>query len=254
MNLQSLLGAASIGKDTTGNFKCSLKGLAVRPLANGKFYARDGDGLIDATDLTIDGSEDFIWRWPVRKPEQGDLLIRSDDPFSVIFVENVEDSATEIEGLDPATSNRVEYCPPTNLLNVHVFVKVISLLDRLPAHIAPANILPLLLCANKDAGDSSDLLTMLITMQALGGESGENALLPFFLLQGAKGESLQTLLLLQTFSTGTGLLGHIFEGPTTSRQSSEPAEVRSGTEEPSEGLAAAQRRKRRPLARSKPTR
>src|SRR5262245_13946129 len=112
MNLQS----PAIGKDTSGNFKFSIKGLAVRGGPDGKFIAREGDQFVDVTDLTFDGGENYIWRVPAEELKAGDIIIKSDNPFSALIVTKSNHGA-HIEGFDPATSTCVEYCPPTNLLN-----------------------------------------------------------------------------------------------------------------------------------------
>ena len=62
MNLQSLFGNVTLGKDASGNLKQSLRGLAVRASADGKFIARDGDQYVDVTELTIEGGENYVYQ------------------------------------------------------------------------------------------------------------------------------------------------------------------------------------------------
>jgi hypothetical protein len=129
MNLNSILNGVSIGKDTSGNFKLSLEGLAVRT-SDGKFLAVKKDRLLDVSELTLDGADGFVYRLPVQKRdvERGDLIITSENPFSVVFVDGVENDGS-VKGVDPGTHERVEYIPPTNVLvDVHLYVKVVSLL------------------------------------------------------------------------------------------------------------------------------
>ncbi|HMG68790.1 MAG TPA: hypothetical protein VK588_13925, partial [Chitinophagaceae bacterium] len=129
MNLQSIFGSIAIGKDSSGNFKQSAYGIAAKT-ENNKFIARQfskkatnkkdkgnhgraagGDetiekavtGFIDVTDLTLDGTETLFYRVPVKikdlVPHQ-DMIIRSDNPFSVLFVEEVDGDV--ISGYDPS--------------------------------------------------------------------------------------------------------------------------------------------------------
>lgn len=200
MDIQSLLSGVALGKDTSGNFKPSIKGLAVRR-PDGKFVVHDGQQMLDVSDLTLDGADNFIYRLPMQSVKQGDVIITSDSPFSVLFVQDVSDNG-KLSGLDPHTNTVVEYIPPANLLNIHFFVKVVSLLDGLAGDMERDNLLPLLLLNNK----SNDGLTTVLLMQALGGTSLDSKnLLPLLLLLGNKndsnktGDSLTTLLLLQTF-------------------------------------------------------
>lgn len=200
MDMQTLLGGVALGKDTSGNFKPSMKGLAVRR-PDGKFYVHDGQQMLDVNDLTLDGADNYIYRLPVQSVKQGDLIITSDSPFSILYVQDVSKEG-QLSGLNPYTNTVEQYIPPANLLNIHFFVKVVSLLDGLAGDRESDNLLPLLLLSNK----SNDGLTPLLLMQALGGTSLESKnLLPLLLLLGNKndssktGDSLTTLLLLQAF-------------------------------------------------------
>jgi len=117
MNVQSLFGGASIGKDVSGNFKVSLKGLAVRATPEGKFVTKDGDHFLDVTDLTLDGTERFIYRLPVPSVEPGDVVVMSDTPFATMFVQHVAEDGT-LEGYVPQTSTTERYVATVNLLNI----------------------------------------------------------------------------------------------------------------------------------------
>src|SRR5262245_23218677 len=84
------LFGAQIGKDTTSNFTWSLEGLAIKTVDN-RFVHPVVEGktanLIDVTCLTI-GIDPYVWRIPVEfeSVQRGQLLVRSDSPFSLLFV------------------------------------------------------------------------------------------------------------------------------------------------------------------------
>jgi hypothetical protein len=185
MNLQSVFGSVAIGKDTSGNFKQSMYGLAVKATADGRFVARHKNELVDVTDLTIDGTENLIYRLPTKKPTpKKDIIIRSDNPFSVLFVEEVLAGGT-VKGIDPATGDVQEYRPVTNLLSTNFFVTVVgpdSLLEGKDEN----ELLPFLLLGNQSAGaNTSDPLTTLLLMQSLGSKKLDNkALMTLMLLRG----------------------------------------------------------------------
>src|SRR5438477_6429913 len=116
MNTESIFGSVAVGKDTSGNFRLSPYGLAVRSAPDGRFVARHKDELVDVTDLTFDGSENFVFRIPKKAPEpKKDIVIRSDSPFSALFVDEVL-SDGRVRGTDPATGDVQEYRPVTNLV------------------------------------------------------------------------------------------------------------------------------------------
>jgi hypothetical protein len=212
MNLQSIFGGISIGKDTTGNFRSSLKGLAVRASPGGEFLTLDGKNLVDVSDLTIEGTEQYVYRLPVQSVKAGDLIITSESPFAALFVQEVVRADGHLLGLDPYNL-QVEYTPPTNLFNVRFFVTVVSLLD-LNGPIGAQNLLPLLLLGNKGDNSGMDGLTTILLLQALGGTAfGEDNLLPLLLFGGA-GDALETMLLLQAQRGG--------KNPFESLSSNEP--------------------------------
>jgi hypothetical protein len=217
MNLQS----PAIGKDTSGNFKFSIKGLAVRGGPDGKFIARDGDQFVDVTDLTFDGAENYIYRLPVEEPKPRDIIIRSDNPFCALFVTKVEHHGAHvahIEGFDPATNTCVEYCPPTNLLNCRFFVKIVSFLDNIFTHKNSCEAMAFLSWATKSAGSTSDdLLPLLLMSRSAGGKlpDDERLLLPLIFAGGnGSGNSVEKLLLLQAFG-GANLFGARSKRPVT---------------------------------------
>src|SRR5262249_3673408 len=116
MNLKSIFGGVSIGKDTSGNVKLSAKGLAVR-VSDNKYVAAEGNELIDVGGAVFDGGEKYIYRLPVRLDDvqAGDLIITSESPFQALFV--IRKRGNSISGLDPRTSVQVDYIPTVNLFD-----------------------------------------------------------------------------------------------------------------------------------------
>src|SRR5437773_909844 len=109
MDLKSLFGGVSIGRDTSGNFKMSLLSdrieLAVRT-PDGQFYAKDKNGLKNVTELTVDAFDGMVFRLPVTKVKEGDVLIVSESPFTAVFVDKVDSNGTA-RVLNPASSSAV---------------------------------------------------------------------------------------------------------------------------------------------------
>ncbi len=211
MDLKAIFGGVSIGKDTSRNIMPSIKGLAVR-VSDEKFVVKEGNTLADVNGFIIDGGEKYVYRLPVN-PDQvrpGDLLVTSDNPFQPLFVTQGRRNGT-LRCLDPLHNLEVDYIPPTNMFNVRFFVKAISLVEGLGGQGAN-NLLPLLaLSGGLGGGESSeqeDGLTTLLLLQTLGGQAVDmNRLLPLFLLKGSRGDSLETLLLMQALGINLGNLG-----------------------------------------------
>jgi hypothetical protein len=213
MDFKSIFGDISIGRETSGNIRPSIKGPAVR-IADGTFVAQDGDGLLDVSGFVFDGGEKFVYRLPVNEQqiERNDLLIISDSPFQALFVKEVKQGT--IVGLNPQSSSLIEYVPHGNIFGFKLFVKVVSLIDRLGSSAGDTDLLPLLLLGDSDhstSGDDASPLTMLLLLQTLGGDRGQsldmNKLLPLLLLKGAKGDGLESLLMLQALGLNAGNLG-----------------------------------------------
>src|SRR5262245_43015815 len=101
MNISSILNGIAIGKDTSGNFKLTPEGLAVRTTPSGKFVVSKGDQLLDVTDLTFDGGETFVYRLPVQRKDlkPGDIVITAENPLEVLFVRQVHQNG-RLTGLD----------------------------------------------------------------------------------------------------------------------------------------------------------
>lgn len=217
---------AQIGKDTTSNFTWSFNGLAVRTLDN-RFVVPQFEGdtasLIDVTCLTI-AMDPCVWRLPVafESVQRGQLLVRSDAPFSLLFVERVDLKDRRIHGIDPMSDQVVNILVPEKSLEVPSFlVRVVSLFDAFDgdgldlgsAGGGLSGMLPLLLCfgglggggAAAGTGISNNLLLALLLSK--GGDLG--SLVPLLLLSsgGQTNSSLQTLLLASAFSGGKGIFG-----------------------------------------------
>jgi hypothetical protein len=228
---------AQIGKDTTSNFAFSFAGLAVRTLDNRWLVPKlDNNGnpkVTDVTCLTI-GIDPCVYRIPVvyDSVTPGNLLIRSDAPFSVVFVTEKLDGH-RIKGIDPRTDEVVEIIVPSQELDVPSFlVRAFSLFDGLDGGIFGGGkggdvggtnlsaMLPLLLLSGGLGGTNGGLnlngnnnLLMALALSK-GGSFGNGNPLMFLLLAGAGSGSgvqsnslLQALLLSSMFSGGGGFFG-----------------------------------------------
>jgi hypothetical protein len=69
MNVQSVLGGIAIGRDHSGNFRPSLRGVAVC-IDKNRFVALDNGQLLDVTPLTLDGADDTVYRVPIKDPKR----------------------------------------------------------------------------------------------------------------------------------------------------------------------------------------
>jgi len=197
MYTQSILGSVTLGKDTTGNFKQSIYGLAVRATTDGKFIARHKNKYMDVTTGTIDGTDNLVYRLPVKMPKPGDIIIRADDPFSVLFVEKIDDTGN-VTGFDPSTEDIVEYRPVTNMFNLNFFIKVVGP-DNLLGGKNSDDLLPLMLLSGQGAaGNSNDSLSTLLLMKSFGKESldDDDSMLPFLLLSSQKNAGIDPLALM----------------------------------------------------------
>jgi hypothetical protein len=123
-----------IGKDTSSNFALSFNGLAVRTLDNRFVVPRLGDDgkvkLMDVTCMTM-ATDPYVFRIPVTVDDvkPGDLLVRSDSPFSLLVVE-AGPANGRIEGIDPRSDETVEILIADRTLNIPtLLVRVVSLFD-----------------------------------------------------------------------------------------------------------------------------
>jgi hypothetical protein len=248
----SILGGVAIGKDTSGNLRLSIRGLAARNPHTQRFIlvgTADGDKPepIDVTELILPGAERFIFRLPVAADavKKGDIIVKSDSPFNVIFVNEVVGEGRALSGVELISSDEVVYLPPATSFGLRLFVKAVSIFDLFGSHhspdgkarhhggtppwIDPSILLLQLLdtagtttAGTTTAGTATpdptaaasapaapaprnDLLTELLLFQSLSGDKNElSRLLPLLLLRGQGGNSLETILLLQSLQH----LGH----------------------------------------------
>jgi len=227
MNLSSILGGTYIGKDTSGNLIPTFVGGVAVQTPDGWFVMKDSK-MLDVSDLILTGTENYVYRIPVdiKNLKPGDLIIKSDNPLDVIFLQEVEKNGN-IRGLD-TTSEVVEYTPPINpLFKIRLYVKVISLIDGFGDGKDGNNFLPLLLLTNRgDLGTGGDALTTLVLLQALSGTALDtNRLLPFLLLSGTKSDGgLDSLLLLQALGGTQGLLGDMLSSDRKSPDTAAPGQ------------------------------
>jgi hypothetical protein len=231
MDVKCIFGDVQIGQDKSGNFKFSIKGLAVRrPDDTFAAFEQDSAGghLVDVTCLLLDGAE-YVYRFPVQAGQinAGDLIITQENPFYALFVIAPPDPTTgHIKGLDVRTSEVVEYVPEVTFLGsqFQFFVKVVSLLDAFGGFTGDNNLL-LLLLLSQDSGNGmgSDPLTLILLLQALsGGKTLDiQALLPFLLLKGKNSDLVETLLLSQSVG-GAGALTGVFGTKTKAEAKPEP--------------------------------
>lgn len=205
MDLKSLFGGVSIGRDTSANFKMSLAGdrlgLAVRT-PDGQFYTRERTGLKNVTDLTLDAFEGMVLRLPVTKVKEGDVIVVSENPFSAVFVDQVNENG-QVRVLNPANSSAVDFAQPANLLGQRFFVKATNLLESFGSGDGDKSLLLLLLLSKTDGGAQGDsLLPLLLMQQTQGGGQLNNPLLLALMLRGGKGDALETIMLLQALGGG----------------------------------------------------
>jgi hypothetical protein len=160
MDASSILGGIGIGKDTSGNFRLSPAGLAVR--SGNRWVVNQNNQLLDVTGLTIDSVQNVVVRVPTQQVAAGDIIVLSDNPFNVLFVQSV-DANGHLHGLELNSSQVVEYVPNNNLLGVQIFVKVVNLAQLFNANLGGNNLLPLLFLTQGNGIDS------LLLAGALGG-------------------------------------------------------------------------------------
>jgi hypothetical protein len=210
MDLKSLFGGVSVGRDTSGNIKVSFVGdkfaLAIRS-TGGDFYIREKNGIKNVTDLTVDAFEGMVLRLPVKEVKEGEIVVLSESPFTAAFIDEVGTGGTvRVAKTDGSVT---DFEPPANLLGQRFYVKATNLMESFGSGGGDKNLLLLMLLLGKgDSGTQSDSLLPFLLLQL--GEDGSggaltNPLLLALLLRADKGDWLQTLLLMQAL--GGGVLG-----------------------------------------------
>jgi len=157
------------------------------------------------SELTFEGSENLIYRVPARSVSRGQVLIRSDDPFSVLFVLESEDGV--VRGIDPATGFVETYRPTLNALGSAFFVTVLGPDGLFAEDRADGSMLALLAMAQGNAGPGAadNLLPLLLLRQHGASDLDERALVALLLSQrssgGAENDSLGLVLALRAMTT-----------------------------------------------------
>lgn len=210
MDLKSLFGGVSVGRDTSGNIKVSFVGdklaLAIKS-TSGDFFIREKDGLKNVTDLTVDAFEGMVLRLPVTTVKEGEIIVLSENPFTAAFIDQVgTGGSVRVAKTDGSVT---DFEPPANLLGQRFYVKASNLMESFGSGGDKNMLLLMLLLGKGDAGTQNDSLLPLLLMQ-LGGGGGagasfNNPLLLALLLRNDKSDWLQTVLLMQAL--GGGVLG-----------------------------------------------
>jgi hypothetical protein len=237
-----------IGKDTSSNFALSFNGLAVRTLDNRFVVPRLGDDgvvkLIDVTCLTI-AADPQVFRIPVTLEDikPGDLLVRSDSPFSLLMVESGPVNG-RIEGIDPRSDETVEIVIPDRTLNIPtLLVRVVSLFDGLDGFLG---------AGDEDGGNLGGMLPYLLFGGGGGlGTGGTNQALVALLLSrsrnfdatlailllsgGTQTNSLAQAMLLATLSGRQGVFGSRHRKREAEPAAAEPDVRRRKRERPEHG-------------------
>src|SRR5215813_6313001 len=123
-----------IGKDLTGNFALSYKGVAIQSDCGRRFLTfrveRDGVRIYDVTGLTLPGCDGFVYRVPVKKEQvrKYDLLLISECPLQVVFVEHIDPNTGRVKGIT-SSGNEVSYIPPVRLGECASYIRLVSILD-----------------------------------------------------------------------------------------------------------------------------
>jgi hypothetical protein len=204
---------AQIGKDTTSNFAFSFNGLAIRNIDN-RFVVLELDGagvkVTDVTCFTI-GLDPLVYRIPVLNTDvkRGDYLIRSDAPFSLVFVTELVNEH-RIKGIDPRTNEVVEIVVPDRQLDMPNFlVKAVSLLGSFDitggSDSDLGGLLPLLLLGGGGVAalNTNNNLILALALSKGGGSAIDRNLLLLMLATGGSSQStsaMQPLLLASLFN------------------------------------------------------
>jgi hypothetical protein len=192
--------------------------------------------LIDVTCLTI-GADPYVFRIPVsvEDVEAGDLLVRSDSPLSLLFVERPPRDG-RIQGIDPRSDEAVEILIPDKSLDIPtLLVRVVSLFGGLDGIFGEGE-------EEEEGGFGGGGMWPLLMMGGLGGGlniSGSNNLalalalsrsrkldsrILFLLLgSGSQTTSLNQALLLSALSGRQGLFGSRRTAKAGGKRQSKPA-------------------------------
>lgn len=189
-----------IGKDTSGNFTLSYKGVAVRTDCNRYVAFRREEGqtrLYDVTGLTLPGCDALIYRVPVseRNVRPGDLLLISDCPFQALHVTEIQ--GERVRGLS-SSGEEITFVAPRRLGDCARYIRIISVLDTCGARPGEleeediALIAALLCCKPCGTGYGPEVLSSTVAQNLIGGLRGRQ--LPL-LLALRQGECLESFIL-----------------------------------------------------------
>ena len=192
-----------IGKDTTGNFTLSYKGVAVRSDCNRFIAFRssltkekvdelkkakkpeehcltkkvDPPKLYDVTGLTLPGCDALIYRVPVRPSYvcAGQLILVSDCPFQVLYVTEAppNDDYARVRGFT-ASGEEITYIAPTRLGDCAQFIRIFTVFDACGISAEDMNedqiafIAALLCCQPRNAGFGAEIMSSTLAQSMLG--------------------------------------------------------------------------------------
>lgn len=134
----------TVGRDTSGNFSLSYKGMAVRTDCN-RFVAFKAKKdhpedvcLFDMTGLTLPGCDCLVYRVPVtyKQIKPGNFILISDCPFEVLYVTEVSGSTGgsdcdgPLKGITASGEVRTVFLP-AQLGDCARYTRIFSVLDAL---------------------------------------------------------------------------------------------------------------------------
>jgi hypothetical protein len=182
----------TIGKDTSGSFTLSYKGVAVRTDCNRYVtFRREKDQvrLYDVTGLTLPGCDALIYRVPVTEQHvrPGDLLVISDCPLQILFVTEI--IGERVRGYN-SSGEEITFIAPKRLGDCARYIRIVSVLDTCGAQPGDleeddiALIAALLCCKPCGTGYSADVLSSTLAQNLLPGLKARQLPLLLALRQG----------------------------------------------------------------------
>jgi hypothetical protein len=188
----------TIGKDTSGNFTLSYKGVAVRTDCNRYVTFRgekDQVRLFDVTGLTLPGCDALIYRVPVTDVRAGDLLVISDCPLQILYV--TDKKGERVTGYS-SSGSEITFIAPKRLGDCARYIRIVSVLDTCGARSGDldeddiALIAALLCCKPCGTGYGAEVLSSTVAQNLVGSLKARQ--LPL-LLALRQGECLESFIL-----------------------------------------------------------
>ncbi len=169
------IAGVQYGRDTSGNFALSFDGLAVRTSDNRfvvfKKEEKTPVRLLDVTGFTLATCDEFVYRVPVRTPSAGQLLLRSDCPFEVVYVE--EFTGKKVKGV-LASGEEVNYLQPERLGECTQYVRIATALELSgDEHKLNLGLLTTLLCQRSACDPLSNAVVGAVISQLVQGAEPE---------------------------------------------------------------------------------